>query len=93
MSNKALQAVLEKAAPENREIVQAAIRDYEAAKNEQPDGWCIPLESMSSVAQETFIKMMDIIRHGGQVDVVARCDGKDYRWQCDGLKYARRIGL
>lgn len=53
------------------------------------NGWFIPEDSMSEIAQGTFKKMMDVIERGGQVDVVARCDGKDYRWECDGLKYAQ----
>lgn len=54
-------------------------------------GWFMPLDSMSDLAQESFIKMMKVICHGGRADVVARVDGKEYRWQCDGLKYARLI--
>lgn len=57
---------------------------------EGADGWFVPGEAMSDLAQSTFIKMMNIIKKGGQVDVVARCNGKDYRWECDALKYARR---
>lgn len=52
------------------------------------DGWFIPLSSMSSLSRDTFRKMMRIIEHGGQVDVVARVDATEYRWECDGLKYA-----
>lgn len=54
------------------------------------NGWFVPDESMTTLAQGTFVKMMDIISRGGAVDVAARCDGKEYRWQCDGLKYAKR---
>jgi hypothetical protein len=52
------------------------------------EGWLIPSSGMSQIARDTFHKMMSVIKHGGQVDVVARRDGKDYRWQCDGLKRA-----
>ncbi len=55
------------------------------------NGWFIPDASMSTLAQETFMKMMNIICTGGAVDVVARVDGKQYMWECDGLKYAIRI--
>jgi len=57
---------------------------------ELTNGWFIPDDCMSGIAEDTFHKMMSIIKHGGAVDVVARCDGKEYRWQCDGLKYAKR---
>lgn len=70
-----------------------AARVLERATPQPIDAWMIPLSSMSSVAQETFEKMMQIIKHGGQVDVVARRDGKDYRWECDGLKYAKKSSL
>jgi len=53
------------------------------------DGWFIPLSCMSAVAQSQFRNMNAIIKHGGQVDVIARVDAKEYRWQCDGLKYAK----
>lgn len=54
-------------------------------------GWFIPLESMSDIAQMTFANMISVIKQGGSVSVVAHCDGKDFRWQCDGLKYAKRL--
>lgn len=53
------------------------------------DGWYIPFDCMSGPANKTFREMNAIIKRGGQVDVVARCNGKDYRWECDGLKYAK----
>ena len=53
-----------------------------------PEGWFISLKYMSGIAQAEFVKMINTIKGGGQVDVVARCDGKEYRWECDGLKYA-----
>ena len=60
--------------------------------DEQPDerteGWFIALKYMSGIAQAEFVRMMNTIKHGGQVDVVARVDGREYRWECDGLKYA-----
>lgn len=55
-------------------------------------GWFIPLDAMSDITQEKFDVMINTISHGGQVDVIARVDGKDYCWQCDGLKYAEFIG-
>lgn len=55
------------------------------------DGWFIPCDCMSSIAENTFCEMISVIKRGGAVDVLARCDGKDYRWQCDGLKYAKYI--
>lgn len=55
------------------------------------NGWFIPDESMSAVAQETFLEMVNLICTGGQVDVHVRKDAKTYNFQCDGLKYARRI--
>lgn len=72
----------------NREWVawQAALESNNISV--QP-GWYIPLDCMSGIAEDTFAAMMKIIKHGGQVDVVARVDGKEYRWQCDGLKYAK----
>lgn len=38
--------------------------------------------------KDSFVNMMKILKHGGQIDVVARIDGKDYRWECDGLQHA-----
>lgn len=61
---------------------------WSAAQAHGVDGWLIPLSSMSQLARETFTQMMRVISKGGSVDVVARCDGRDYRWECDGLKYA-----
>jgi len=58
---------------------------------EQEKGWFIPASNMSSLAKETFANMLETINHYGQVDVVARVDGRDYRWECDGLKYARPV--
>lgn len=55
------------------------------------NGWFIPDSGMSTIAQETFVEMMNIIRTGGAVDVHTRIDGENYQWQCDGLKYATRI--
>jgi hypothetical protein len=55
------------------------------------NGWFIPDEIMSTLAQETFMEMVNVICNGGAIDVVARCDGRQYRWECDGLKYATRI--
>lgn len=55
------------------------------------NGWFIPDEMVGPVSQQTFREMMQIIGTGGAVDVVARVDGKEYRWQCDGLKYAKRL--
>lgn len=49
--------------------------------------WVISIASMSQIARERFCRMVAVIKRGGQVDVVARCDGKDYRWECDSLKY------
>jgi len=57
---------------------------------EGANGWFIPDEAMSDLAQGTFARMMNIIKSGGSVDVVARAGGKDWRWECDGLKYAQR---
>lgn len=55
------------------------------------NGWFIPDEMVGPVSQQTFMKMMNIICTGGMVNVSARVDGKEYHWQCDGLKYATRI--
>jgi hypothetical protein len=55
------------------------------------NGWFIPDEMVGPVSQKTFMEMMNIICRGGMVNVVARVDGKEYYWQCDGLKYATRI--
>jgi isopenicillin N synthase-like dioxygenase len=38
--------------------------------------------------KDSFVNMMKILKHGGQIDVVARIDGKDYLWECDGLQHA-----
>lgn len=54
-------------------------------------GWIIPKGAMSRLAQDTFSKMVDVISKGGSVRVFARCDGRDYVWQCDALKYAKAI--
>ncbi len=82
-------------APVENAIGQVAVKYIRAdlcpaqSVDAELEGWFIPLESMSSLAQETFANMMSIIKHGGQVDVVARKDGQEFRWECDGLKYAK----
>lgn len=53
-------------------------------------GWLIPDYQLNKIQQNTFAEMMRVIRHGGSIDVTARIDGKDYRWQCDGLAHAIR---
>lgn len=54
------------------------------------EGYFIPLSCMSELAQKTFKSMIETIKHGGTVDVCARVNGKEYRWECDPLKYAIR---
>jgi hypothetical protein len=66
-------------------------QNYHATAVRECDGWFIPLSCMTKLAQETFTQMMAVIAKGGQVDVIARCDGRDYRWECDGLKYAKPL--
>ncbi|MBP3958387.1 hypothetical protein J8F10_24320 [Gemmata sp. G18] len=69
----------------------AALRAFRTPPHPAPQaaGWFIPLDCMSGLAEDTFVKMIATIRHGGEVDVIARIDGKEYRWECDGLKYAK----
>ena len=55
------------------------------------NGWFIPDEHQNFMQLHTFMKMINIICHGGMVNVSARIDGKEYHWQCDGLSHARRI--
>lgn len=55
------------------------------------EGWFIPLDCMSGSAEDNFSKMVSITKHGGMVDILARVDGEEYRWECDGLKYAEFI--
>jgi hypothetical protein len=57
------------------------------------NGWFIPDEMVGPISQKTFMEMMNVICTGGQVAVTARKDGKIYNWQCDGLKYARRVSI
>ena len=85
-------------AKEAQAVLAGVIEGLEASQHqpvavepgvESEGEWAIPLSSMSGLSQDTFSKMMRVIRYGGQVDFVARCDGREYRWQCDGLKYAR----
>lgn len=59
-------------------------------RNARGDGWFIPDCHMTESAQETFCAMMRVISTGGSVDVCARKDAREYRWECDGLKYAIR---
>lgn len=59
--------------------------------SDKQQGYFIPCDCMSSIAENTFCEMMSIIKRGGSVDVIARVDGKEYRWQCDGLKYAKLL--
>lgn len=78
-----------KMATENAEKYEARVNSLEpntACVDEE--GWFIPVKNMSSVARSTFSKMVNRIKHGGTVDVVARIDREEYRYQCDGLKYA-----
>lgn len=58
---------------------------------ETDNGWFVSDESMSLMAQDTFMKMMNTISGAEMINVYARVDGKNYHWQCDGLKYAIRI--
>lgn len=55
------------------------------------NGWFIPDEHQNTMQMETFMSMINTICHGGMINVHARIDGKEYRWQCDGLAHARRI--
>ena len=53
-------------------------------------GWLIPDHHLNELQKKTFTEMMQVISHGGQIDICARVDGKDYEWQCDGLAHAER---
>lgn len=79
-----------------KELVAKVVPVADALRTPKPaaeaEGWFIPLDCMTGIAQDTFKKMISTIRHGGEVDVVARIDGKEYRWECDGLKYAKLQG-
>lgn len=62
---------------------------YSREEEGLPDGWIIPFKHMNQLQKDAFADMAKICSHGGQIDVVARIDGKDYRWQCDALAHAK----
>lgn len=62
-----------------------------ALSEPQAEGWLIPFRCMNQLQKDSFEKMVKILSHGGIIDVVARIDGKDYRWEFDALSKMRKI--
>ena len=42
---------------------------------------------LSDMAAASMRDALATVYHGGQVDIVARVDGREYRWEADWIKY------
>lgn len=57
-------------------------------KHMEDYSYVVPLSHMSKIQETAFMSMILAIKRADNIEVIACVDGKDYRWQCDALKYA-----